>query len=173
VLPDLLAGKPTRLGPGRDDPEIQLAPAATVPPIVVGGMSEPAMARAATFGDGWFTLPVPPSALASGMARLAELAADQGRPTPALTASMMTAIDGDAALPEHAAIVRALSDPDGVYGIPADQVDNMIVSGGPAAIAARIAELAAIGAERVTVTLAAGSWHRQAELLAEAHAQLT
>ena len=46
----------------------------------------------------------------------------------------------------------------------------MIVTGGPTEIAERIGSFRAIGAERVVVTLAAGHWFRQAELLAEASA---
>ena len=66
VLPALVAGVPTHLDDGPDSPPIQLAPAATVPPILVGGMSEAAMARTVEHGDGWFVLPVSPAALVAG-----------------------------------------------------------------------------------------------------------
>src|SRR5262249_49388886 len=55
VLPDLIAGNPVDL----DGTTVQLSPATTVPPIIVGGMAEAALARAARYGDGWFTLPLP------------------------------------------------------------------------------------------------------------------
>jgi hypothetical protein len=100
--------------------------------------------------------------------RLGDLAADLGRSRPAITASAMVAIDGDPALPDHDGLVRLLSDPDGVYGMPAEAVPDMIVTGGPAAVAERIDALGALGAERVVFTLATGTWSRQAELLAEA-----
>jgi alkanesulfonate monooxygenase SsuD/methylene tetrahydromethanopterin reductase-like flavin-dependent oxidoreductase (luciferase family) len=172
VLPALVSGVPTRLDGGPDSPPIRLAPAATVPPIVVGGMSEVAMVRAAEHGDGWFLLPVPPAAVVEGRARLAELAAARGRPTPPVTASMVAAVTGDPALPDRDGLVRTLTDPDGMFGMPADAVPSMLTLGGPDQIAARLAEYGHAGAERVVVTLAAGDWMRQAELLAEAAALL-
>jgi hypothetical protein len=52
--------------------------------------------------------------------------------------------------------------------MPAEAVPEILVTGGPAAVADRIAALSELRAERVVVTLAAGDWFRQAELLAEA-----
>jgi hypothetical protein len=54
---------------------------------------------------------------------------------------------------------------------PAIAVPDILVTGGADAVADRVRGLAAIGAERVVVTLAAGDWFRQAELLAEATAR--
>ena len=166
VLPDLIAGKEVEV----DGAAVQLAPGATVPPVVVGGLADAALTRAAVHGDGWFTLPLPPAQLAPAVARLRELAAQRGREAPAITASTTVAIDGDRDLPGPGALVRRLSDPDGVYGMPAEAVPDILVTGGPAAVAERLAALAGLGAERVVVTLAAGDWFRQAELLAEAGA---
>jgi alkanesulfonate monooxygenase SsuD/methylene tetrahydromethanopterin reductase-like flavin-dependent oxidoreductase (luciferase family) len=164
VLPDLIAGKAADV----DGTPVQLAPGVAVPPIIVGGMAEAALVRTAAHGDGWFALPLPPAQLAPIAARLAELAADRGRPAPAITGAMAVAIDGDPSLPDRDGLVRKLSDPDGMFGMPADAVPDILVTGSPAAVAERISALGAIGAERVAVTLAAGSWPRQAELLAEA-----
>jgi alkanesulfonate monooxygenase SsuD/methylene tetrahydromethanopterin reductase-like flavin-dependent oxidoreductase (luciferase family) len=169
VLPDLLAGEAVDV----DGVTVQLAPGVTVPPIIVGGMAEVALARAVAHADGWFSLPLPTAQVAPAAERLAELAADVGRPTPTLTGSISVAIDGDPELPEYPELVRRLSDPDGIYGMPADAVPDILVTGGPAAVAERIDALAAIGAERVVVTLAAGDWSRQAELLAAAIASLS
>lgn len=166
VLGDLVAGKAVDL----DGATVQLAPGATVPPIIVGGMSEAALARTAAHGDGWFAVPVPPAQLAPAVERLSALAAERGRATPTMTASIVAAIDGDPALPDRAGLVRRLSDPDGMYGMPAEAVPDMVVTGGPQAVAERIAELGALGATRVVASLVAGSWDRQAELLAEAAA---
>jgi hypothetical protein len=80
----------------------------------------------------------------------------------------MVAIDGDPALPDRDGLVRRVSDPDGMYGMPAEAVPDVVLTGGPAAVAERVAALGAIGAERVVVSIAAGSWDRQAELVAEA-----
>jgi hypothetical protein len=107
-----------------------------------------------------------------GRARLAELADARGCPTPSVTGSMVVALTGDPALPDHDGLVRMLTAPDGVFGMPADQVPSVLTLGGPAEVAARFAEYGEAGAERVVVTVAAGDWMRQAELLAEAAALL-
>jgi alkanesulfonate monooxygenase SsuD/methylene tetrahydromethanopterin reductase-like flavin-dependent oxidoreductase (luciferase family) len=168
VLPDLIAGKAVDIA----GTTVQLAPGVTVPPIIVGGMSDAALARAAAHADGWFALPLPAAQIAPAAEQLAELAADLGRPVPTITGSVSVAIDGDPALPDRNGLVRKLSDPNGIYAMPADAVPDILVTGGPAAVAERISALRAIGAERVVVTLAAGRWSRQAELLAEATALL-
>ena len=56
VLPGLIAGQPTRLDDQPDGPVVQLAPPSAVPPILVGGMSDAALARGAERGDGWFAI---------------------------------------------------------------------------------------------------------------------
>jgi alkanesulfonate monooxygenase SsuD/methylene tetrahydromethanopterin reductase-like flavin-dependent oxidoreductase (luciferase family) len=100
--------------------------------------------------------------------RLAEKAADLGRPVPAITGCVMVAMEGDPTLPDPDNLVRRLTDPDGMFGIPPEAVGDMVLRGDPAEVAGRIEELRAIGAERVVVSFAAGDWHRQTDLLAEA-----
>ena len=46
-----------------DGTTVQLSPGVPVPPIVVGGMADAALVRVATYGDGWFALPLPPTQL--------------------------------------------------------------------------------------------------------------
>lgn len=91
-----------------------------------------------------------------------------GRPAPAFTANLMVAMHGDPDLPDRTAILGSLSDPDGLYGIPADAAGAAVTIDGPGAVAGRLAELAAGGAGRAVVTITAGDWFRQAGLLAEA-----
>lgn len=80
LLARLLAGETVALV---DEPgEVRLQPAVTPPPIWVGNASAVAVRRAARYGDGWFPSMIPPSEVASGRTRLAELAAAHGRPEP-------------------------------------------------------------------------------------------
>jgi hypothetical protein len=111
---------------------------------------------------------VPPEELARMAARLAEVADGRRRPVPTTTASTTVALAGDPSVPDADGLVRLLTDPDGVYGMPADAVAGLLVARPPTAVAERLAALAAVGVERIVVTLAAGEWHRQADLLAEA-----
>jgi alkanesulfonate monooxygenase SsuD/methylene tetrahydromethanopterin reductase-like flavin-dependent oxidoreductase (luciferase family) len=170
VLPGLIAGQPTRLDDQPDGPAVQLAPPAAVPPILVGGMSDAALARAAEHGDGWFAMAA--GGLAESTARLAELAAARNRSMPQVTASMLTALRGDPALPDEHTLTRQLADADGPFGIPAEYVRDMLVTGTTDDVAAHLADAARGGAGRVVVTFAGGDWHRQAELLADARALL-
>lgn len=166
VLPDLIAGRPVSLGRQPVDPPIQLSPAATVPPIIVGGTSDAALRRAAAYGDGWF--PLVAEHIPGQRARLDELTAANGRSAPAITANTMVVMPGDPSLPDHPAVIRSLADPDGMFGIPEDHAAHAFVTGEPADIAQHVADLAAKGARRIVVTFAAGDWFRQTELLAKA-----
>ncbi len=169
ALPGLLRGEPTAVDEAGEP--VTLSPAAEVPPILVGGMSDAAVARTVRYADGWFLLPLPAPAVATAGERLATAARAAGRPTPAITAALVTVIDGDARRPDAATLLRVMTDPDGMYGMPAEAVPEMVVTGGPDVVAERLHELRAAGAERVVVNLPAGDWYRQTELLAEAAAR--
>lgn len=170
ALPGLIAGRPTRLDDQPESLPIQLAPPAAVPPILVGGMSDAALARAAEYGDGWFAMS--PRALPDGTARLAELAAARKRPAPQVTVSMLTALKDDPALPDEDTLIRQLTDMDGPFGIPAEYVRQALVTGSQDEVAAQLADAAKNGASGVVVSFAGGNWNRQAELLAGARALL-
>lgn len=172
TLPELIAGTPSALPDVAGNPTVTLAPGATPPPVLVGGMSEAAMARAATLGADWFVMPLPPAAIAGARDRMAEVAAAHGRAAPGITAGMLAAVDGDPALGDDDEIARRLTNPDGVFGMPGEAVAEMLVRGGPEAVAERLAALGGAGVDRVVLSSAAGNWHRQVELLAEARALL-
>ncbi|MCV7232919.1 LLM class flavin-dependent oxidoreductase [Mycobacterium branderi] len=163
TLPDLISG---RVSQGPDAVEFRLLPGATVPPILVGGISPPALNRAVDAG-GWFGLPLPPAEIARVRDTLTELAAGRGRPTPTITGFVMASIAGDPAMPDRRAAVEAVADPAGMYGFPYEVADAMLTTGSPAEIVKELAALGEAGVERVTVTLV-GNWFRQIELLAEA-----
>lgn len=157
LLPDLIGGKPARLPTGA---EVQLSPAATVPPIIVGGMSDAAARRATEHGDGWYVIGSPED-LPGQLAQL------RGK-TVEITANAMVAIEGDRSLPDRATMLRSVSDPDGVFGFPPEHAEAAVLRGEPGVIAERVARLHAGGARRVVVTFVAGDWFRQTELLAQA-----
>jgi alkanesulfonate monooxygenase SsuD/methylene tetrahydromethanopterin reductase-like flavin-dependent oxidoreductase (luciferase family) len=151
---------------------VQLAPGVEVPPIIVGGMSDAALKRAAAYGDGWFAMPLHPAQLESTITRLFEFANERGRQVPAVIGSVLAAIDGDPGVPDRDELTRRITDPDGMFGMPAGAVPDILANGTPSAIAERLEAWTALGAERIVVTLATGDWHRQADLLARAVDQL-
>ena len=166
MLADLIAGKRAPLPDVDGAPVVQLAPGVAVPPILVGGTADAALRRVVRHGDGWFAMPVPPEVAAPYVGRLRQFAADAGRPAPSVTGSIIrsrsTVIRR---CPRTVRSSEGLSDPDGVYGMPPDVIDSVLVTGGADEVGERIAGWAALGADRVVFTLAAGDWHRQAELL--------
>lgn len=164
VLPDLIAGRPAT---GPDGVDYRMLPGATVPPILVGGISPAALNRAVDAG-GWFALPLPPAEIAGVGNTLAELAAAKGKPKPAITGFITACITGDPTMPDRESAVNAMSDPAGMYGFPREVAEFMVMTGTPAEIAGELAALGDAGAERVAVNLL-GDWDRQSELLAEAN----
>lgn len=168
ALPGLIAGRPAI---GADGVEFRIGPGATPPPIVVGGISEPALARAAR-ADGWFGVPLDPVRMKAVRDRLAELAEANGRPRPTMTALVMGAITGDPTMPDRAGVVASVADPQGKWAFPPEHADQIVTYGSPAQIAEEFAALADSGIERVVVSVASGEWARQADLLAEVAALL-
>jgi len=168
VLPDLIAGKPVAVPDVAGTPVVQLAPGVAVPPILVGGTADAALRRTVRHGDGWFAMPVPPSANVPAIDRLRQLATEAGREAPAITGSVVAALDGDPSLPSADEIVAGLTDRDGVFGMPAEAVASILVAGGADSLVDRVDGWAAVGAERVVLTLPAGDWFCQAELAATA-----
>jgi alkanesulfonate monooxygenase SsuD/methylene tetrahydromethanopterin reductase-like flavin-dependent oxidoreductase (luciferase family) len=53
-----------------------------MPPVLVAGNGKPALRRTASYGDGWLCVGLSPADVASGLATLARLAAEVGRPAP-------------------------------------------------------------------------------------------
>lgn len=165
ALPDLIAGRPCQ---GVDGVKFQLKPGATVPPILVGGVTEAALVRAVD-ADGWFSIPMPPAEMAALHARLGELAAARNRPTPPNTTLVMGAVTtGDPTVPDRQAVVDLIADPEDKYVFPAEYADAMVVAGPPAFIADHLAALGEVGVHRAVFNPPMGDWFRQAELLAEA-----
>ncbi|TMR23250.1 LLM class flavin-dependent oxidoreductase [Nonomuraea turkmeniaca] len=161
LLPRLIGGEPAEVIPGE---ELVLAPAATVPPILIGGNSEAAMRRAVLYGDGWAPSLITPEALTGKAARLREIADELGRPVPSISVGGHAFLAGDTAAALES-FVRSLVD---MHRMSPEEAAGVPVTGSPAQVAERLAAYAAAGADAVGLGLDGGDWARQAELLAEA-----
>jgi alkanesulfonate monooxygenase SsuD/methylene tetrahydromethanopterin reductase-like flavin-dependent oxidoreductase (luciferase family) len=97
VIGDLLTGRPVDFdGRTMSVRAPALEPALpSVPPIYVGGRGEPALRRAARFGDAWLPMWLTPSRIAERSQLLGEMALEQGRPMPRVTALILVRIDDD------------------------------------------------------------------------------
>jgi len=122
VLPDLLTGRPVR-HQGRvvslDAPALEPA-MRQPPPIYVGGRGEPAIHRAARFGDMWLPMWLTPEVVAQRGDRLAELAAQYDRPAPGLSLLVCLHVDDDVAR----ARTEAAEYMNGQYGLPLEVVER-------------------------------------------------
>jgi alkanesulfonate monooxygenase SsuD/methylene tetrahydromethanopterin reductase-like flavin-dependent oxidoreductase (luciferase family) len=149
LLPELVSGRTATV----DGVELTLAPGAAMPPVLVGGNSDAAVARAARH-DGWFPSLMSPEALAERTAA-----------APITVGGHLFFDDG----PERAAFVASLVD---VYRIPPGEAERVPMPGGsPQRIAEHFAAYAAAGATRVVTgpeTSDQREWLRQVEVIAEA-----
>ncbi|MEV0308971.1 LLM class flavin-dependent oxidoreductase [Nonomuraea fuscirosea] len=168
LLPDLLTGKPTHLTP-EHGPVVELAPAVEPPPVWVGNASSVAIRRAARLGDGWFPSLISPEEVATGRARLAELASGHGRRTPVIAIGGTSALGAGDGLPTREEIAAGIS---GGYGRPLDEVLDIPLTGSPEQAAERLAEYREAGASHAVIGIAGGDWRTQVDALAQTRALL-
>jgi alkanesulfonate monooxygenase SsuD/methylene tetrahydromethanopterin reductase-like flavin-dependent oxidoreductase (luciferase family) len=97
VIGDLLTGRPVdHSGKALSVRAPGLEPALpSSPPIYVGGRGEPALRRAARFGDAWMAMWLTPSQIAERSQLLGEMALEEGRPMPGVSVLIPVRIDDD------------------------------------------------------------------------------
>lgn len=155
LLPRLIAGDPGPEG-------VVLAPAAPVPPMLVGGGSaEVVLRRVARLADGWLPSALTPAQVATSVARLREFAAEYGRPTP------MVLVGAHALLGDGAAADELAGELAGFFGLTPEDAGQVVLSGQPGRAAERIAAYADAGADELGLALH-GDFRQQLGLLARA-----
>ncbi|HEY8453154.1 MAG: LLM class flavin-dependent oxidoreductase [Micromonosporaceae bacterium] len=167
LLPGLLAGDTVRLADEPGQPEVRLSPAVPRPPFWVGNASPVAIRRAARLGDGWFPSVLPVEEVAQGAARLADLAAEAGRPVPTIAVGAAGALGYGSEARDR--IAAELTD---AYGMPPERAAGIPLVGGPEEVAERLQAYREAGAAHVVVGFSAAGWRRQCDLLAEARSLL-
>lgn len=160
LLPSLLAGEPTVLPHGAT---AQLAPAAAVPPLWIGGSTPAALRRAACFGDGWIAETHTPDGIRAKAARLRELAEERGRPAPRLGIAIQGALvkRSDPGLLDRCAGNLAER-----LGIAVDVAHDYVVAGTPKQVAEQLAAYADVGVEKIAFAVD-GDWHSSCDLLGQ------
>jgi len=149
ILPDLLQGRPVShngTALSLETPALE-PPITALPPIFVGGRGEPALRRAARFGDGWMPIWVSPDRMQRSAEQLAELAQEYGRPQPKLGLMLGVHVDED----EDRARERATEYIRGQYGMPFDKVERWTAYGSPQRVAEYIESHRAVGVEHFTL----------------------
>jgi alkanesulfonate monooxygenase SsuD/methylene tetrahydromethanopterin reductase-like flavin-dependent oxidoreductase (luciferase family) len=112
-------------------------------PLVVGGRSEAAQARAARVADAWLAVWLSPQRVAEGRERIAGLAAAAGRPAPQTLLMVFVNVTGDRA--RARAEVDALTR--GQYGLPLERLERWCLIGDAATVAEGLAAHRAAGAD--------------------------
>lgn len=155
----------TAEGPGG----YRLEPAAPVP-VWVGGASPAAIRRAATVGDGWVPLFLPPEQFAASLARLRDLAAAAGRDPGALVPAVVMVVSvGEDVRQTRSEGTAWLSR---LYGIPPKAFERHLVAGPPGHCAAVVGAYVEAGAAHVIAFVAGDDALGQFRALAGAYGGL-
>ena len=164
-LDEALRLLPEFLRPGT---EHSLEPAATMPPVLVGGRSDRALERAARFGDAWLPMWVSPETLAQRGERLTELAIQHGRPAPSLSLLVLAHVDDD----RHRARDQAEAHLRGQYGMALDRVERWTAFGSAEAVASFLEPYTRIGVSEILLLPLGSHPLEQIERLADATSRL-
>jgi len=170
VLGDLLTGMPVDQR-GRvlhvTSPGLEPSLAAR-PPIYVGGRGEAALRRAARHGDVWLPMWLAPHRIAERRERLAELAAERGRPTPSTALLVGVRIDDDRSrgAAEAEAHIR------GQYRMGLEAIARWTLIDDPAGAAEQLAAFVDVGVGEFLLMALGSDPLRQYERLAEVRARL-
>ena len=148
-------------------PELEPAMPAP-PPIYVGGRGEAALARAARFGDAWLPMWLTPERVAERAGRLAELAAERGRPRP--ETALLVGIRAE----ENRALARAEAEAHlrGQYGLGLDAVERWTMLGGVDDLVERLEAYRDAGVSEVVFMVLGSDPLGQYERLAEVRSRL-
>jgi alkanesulfonate monooxygenase SsuD/methylene tetrahydromethanopterin reductase-like flavin-dependent oxidoreductase (luciferase family) len=163
VLPPLLAGEATQLEEVPIRPVVQLAPAAPLPPLLIGGNTEVAMRRAVSREAAWFPSLISPAGLVRLVGRLETLATAAGRVRPPITIGGHALLNPDPQARET--FIRRLID---LHHLPPQEAALVPLGGSPQQLADRFAAYAEAGAERLVLALDDGQWLYKCEQLARA-----
>ena len=129
------------------------------PPLWIGGRKDASMRRAGLFGDVWVPYMYSPEQLASGLERVAEVAAEHGRPTAEGAVFCWAGVGRDAAKARREA-VETLG---GVYHQDFGPIaDRYVPSGTPDQVVARLREYVEAGARSIVLVPACADADRAA-----------
>jgi alkanesulfonate monooxygenase SsuD/methylene tetrahydromethanopterin reductase-like flavin-dependent oxidoreductase (luciferase family) len=170
VIGDLLTGRPVDYAGGALSVRAPaLAPAlASPPPLYVGGRGEPALRRAARFGDAWMAMWLAPAEIAERSQLLGEMALEEGRPAPAVAALIGVRIDDD----RNRAHAHARAHAAERYAMPAEAVESRALLDSIDGAVERLYQFVDVGvSELVLVTLGSDTLE-QYERLAEVRGRL-
>lgn len=137
-------------------------------PVLVGGLSEQALRRTVAHGDGWLGVFCSARRVAAVRARIAELAAAAGRPTPARMALKVWCGFGEPGRAEEL-LSRQMQD---LYRIPFDKVRRLAPAGPPEHVAEFLVPYVDAGCTEITLIPSGECWEAEIDAAAEVRAHL-
>jgi alkanesulfonate monooxygenase SsuD/methylene tetrahydromethanopterin reductase-like flavin-dependent oxidoreductase (luciferase family) len=171
LLPDLLGGKPVVIPDCSSAGPVQFLPAATMPPVWIGGTSPAALRRAVRFGDGWLSGFQTPAEFAASARQLGELSAVAGRERPRMGVSVSACIGTAGSAGSLADVSVGIMQ--STYGVPTERARELAIGGTPAQVADRLASFVEAGAELLVVQCDPAPSPESWELLGEVRQLLT
>jgi alkanesulfonate monooxygenase SsuD/methylene tetrahydromethanopterin reductase-like flavin-dependent oxidoreductase (luciferase family) len=138
------------------------------PPVYVGGRGEPALRRAARFGDAWLPMWLSPSKLAERAQRLGEMALELGRPAPRLAALILVRIDDDR---DHA-YAQARAHISGQYRMELETIERWTLLDSIDGAVEHLHQFVEIGVSELLLLTLGRDTLQQYERLAEVRARL-
>ena len=171
VLPDLLTGRPVdHVGRALSVRSPALAPAMSAPPpVYVGGRGEPALRRAARFGDVWLPMWLSPGKVAERSAQLAEMAFEHDRPVPRIALLVLIRVDDDRAHAQEVAGAHL----QGQYRMALDVVERWTVLDSIDGAVERLSEYLAVGVSEILLLTLGPDTLTQYERLATVNDRLS
>jgi alkanesulfonate monooxygenase SsuD/methylene tetrahydromethanopterin reductase-like flavin-dependent oxidoreductase (luciferase family) len=137
-------------------------------PVLVGGTAEQAMRRTVEHGDGWIGVFSSARRVGAVRARLAEIAAEVGKPAPDRTAIKVWCGFGEPAAAES----RLAHQMESLYKIPYDSVRKVAPAGPPAQVAEFLLPCAEAGCTEITLIPSGESWEAVIDAAAEIRSRL-
>jgi probable F420-dependent oxidoreductase len=170
VIGDLVTGHPVEYtGKAINITSPALEPAMSAPPpIYVGGRGEPALRRAARFGDFWLPMWLTPDRVAERSAQMAEIAAELGRPCPRTALLILCRIDDDRAAGRAVAAAHI----DGQYQMELEAVERWTLLDSIDGAVQRLQEYREVGVDEVLLLTLGNDTMTQYERFAEVRARL-
>jgi alkanesulfonate monooxygenase SsuD/methylene tetrahydromethanopterin reductase-like flavin-dependent oxidoreductase (luciferase family) len=148
-----------------------IRPAPTSPiPVLVGGRSDAALARAGQLGDGWLALWVSPRRFAQAIGRIEAVADEIGRGSVRWQHALQLWAGFDAS--RARARERLSATMEAAYALPFERFERYVPCGPAQAVAAALAPYLAVGCRRFNFVPEAGSLEAAIDAVAEVKALL-
>jgi alkanesulfonate monooxygenase SsuD/methylene tetrahydromethanopterin reductase-like flavin-dependent oxidoreductase (luciferase family) len=139
-----------------------------VPPIYVGGRGEPALRRAARYGDAWMPIWLTPARIAERSQLLGEMALELGRATPRIAPLVLVRVDDDR---DHA-YAQARAHLAGQYRIELEAIERWTLLDSIDGAVEHLHQFVELGVSEILLLTLGGDPLQQYERLAEVRARL-